>query len=210
MNDNPRLLPVIITSVVVIAAVVAVIVFSAIPFPDFPDLQEGDAEGRIAYVTRDNCIRVADLAAAETPELLCESERESSIDALVWDETGISYIMWNPGGQTLRTVDPDTGETLSTEQVADDEFDRRLSLETSIWTDRRDGRIVVRTQDGDLVFEASAPGSYWIEFGAQSADGTWAIVDSEGRLAVLTSTSSGWLVDDEVRSWQAAVWAPTG
>ena len=209
MSDNPRLIPVVSASVAVIAIVAVVITLSVIPFPDFPDLRAGQAEGRIAYITWDNCIRVADLAAAETPEIFCGSDRDS-IDALAWDESGISFVMWMSGGQTLRTIDPATGDVISTEQLADNEFDRRVAVAIDVWTDRQDGQIVVRTPDGDIVFRATAPDSYWIEYGAQSPTGTWAIVDSEGRLAVLEDTGSGWLVDDNVRSWQSAAWSPTG
>lgn len=208
MSGNPRLLPVIIASIAVVAAVVVIVVASVIPIPGFPDLAPGQADGRLVYVNGDNCLRIADLDTATTSELRCEDDRES-FDALTWTEEGIQAVLYRPSGAVLHTIDPTTGDVLATEDISDDAFDRRLGEDrVDVWTDREEGRIVVRTPDGAVVFEDEAPSSYWIEYGVEGPTGMWAIVDSEGRLAILDVGETPRLVDDDVRSWLSVAWEP--
>ena len=207
MKDNPRLLPVIGASVAVITAVAVIIVLSVIPLPSFPDLAPGQAEGRLVYVDWDNCLRVADLDRATTSELRCEGDRDS-FDGLDWTDRGIEVVLYQPMGPILQVIDPETGSVIATEELNDNDFDRRIARSIDIWTDREEGKIVVRTPDGTVVFEAEAPSSYWIEYGEAGPNGTWSIVDSEGRLAVLDIGGTPRLVDDNVRSWMSVAWEP--
>ncbi len=207
MKNDPRLLPVLSASVAVIIAVVVIIVLSMIPLPNFPDLAPGQAEGRLVYVDWDNCLRVADLDRATTTELRCEGDRDS-FDGLDWTDEGIEVVLYQPMGPILQVIDPETGSVIATEELNDNDFDRRIARSIDIWTDREEGKIVMRTPDGTVVFEAEAPSSYWIEYGETGPDGTWAIVDSEGRLAILEIGQTPRLVDEDVRSWMSVAWEP--
>ena len=123
-------------------------------------------------------------------------------------DQGIEVVLYQPMGPILQVIDPETGSVIATEELNDNDFDRRIARSIDIWTDREEGKIVVRTPDGTVVFEAEAPSSYWIEYGEAGPNGTWSIVDSEGRLAVLDIGGTPRLVDDNVRSWMSVAWEP--
>lgn len=207
MAQNRRLVPVVVGSVAVIAIVATIIALAVVPLPEFPALAAGEFTGRLAFVDEDNCVHVANLETAAVREIYCEESEQVFIDRLTWTDEGLGFVFHTNVGN-LRFIDPETGAVLSTEEF--DETKEREAPDypsSDVFTDREGEEVILR--DGTRVLvRFTAPDRYWIEFGIERDDGVYAVIDSQGRLAVLRADSTPKLVAEDVRPWGAVAWEP--
>jgi hypothetical protein len=125
-----------------------------------------------------------------------------------WDEEGILLRRWD-GVDTVRAIDPGSGEVVG--RVRDRDW-REPYDHQPVWTEHRDGELVVRLEDDTELWRVTAPERYEIHSSARSADGDWvALVDSADRLLVVPADGSApprqWA--SGVSAWQWPVWEDT-
>lgn len=207
MADNRRLVPVVVGSVAVVAVVATIIALSVVPFPEFPALAGGEFSGRLAFVDEANCLHVADLDSAEVRELYCEESERAFVEHLTWTDEGLGLVFYTNTG-SLRIIDPETGAVLSTDEI--DPTEERQVPEgpsSGVFMDREDDQVVLRDGSTELG-RFTAPDRYFIEYGVKRDDGVYAVIDSQGRLAVLRAGSTPKLVAEDVRPWGAVAWEP--
>ena len=206
MTTNRRLIPVVVASLAIVAIVVTVLMIAVIPFPEFAKPLAGEFEGRLAFVDSDNCIHVADLATVTITEVFCESEG-SFVEQLSWADDGLTFVIYT-NATILRRIDPDSGEVLATEAI--DPVDGREvpgRVASDLYMDK-DGDTAVLRDGAAIVLRLEAPDRYWIEYGAERADGLYAFTDSQGRLAVFRANTTPVLIAEDVRSWGGFAWEP--
>jgi hypothetical protein len=117
---------------------------------------------------------------------------------LGWDDRGILMIRYGAFGERVEVIDPETGEVVTTEP-----FDPRV-VDDGRWvqavdTERSGGTLIVRAQDRTILWQVSAPDSYWINASARDeGTGAIAMLDSAGRLLLLgegAAAPSVWVED---------------
>lgn len=207
MTQNRRLVPVVVGSVAVIAVVATIIALAVVPFPEFPALSAGEFSGRLAFVDDANCLHVADLDLAVIREVYCEDTDRAFVENLSWTDEGLGFVFYTNVGN-LRFIDPDTGAILSTEEI--DTMEGRPVPEgpsSGVFMDREGDEVVLRDGSTELG-RFIAPDRYFIEYGIKRDDGVYAVIDSQGRLAVLRAGSTPRLIAEDVRPWGAVAWEP--
>jgi hypothetical protein len=198
----------VVASVAVITAVISILLISRIPFPDFLTLQPGAFSTSIAFVARDNCVKLADLGRATVTELRCEPE-QAWIDQIEWNDSGIE-ITAHLNQPITRVLNPNTGELIETRTGAEVIAPPPPTQEHLVVTRPDSDRIVVYDEQGRELLVLNGPERYWIEAAIPNPDGKLIVIaDSQGRLAVLDrSERVPYLVDEDVLSWPYPVWEP--
>jgi hypothetical protein len=126
-----------------------------------------------------------------------------------WDDQGLLVRSWDVA-ETVRILDPATGEVVGRTR---DLRSRQPERRPAVWTEHRDGELVVRLEEDDTeVWRVEATDRYDIRASSTSPDGDWvALIDSADRLAVVPADGSAppRLWRTEVSSWQWPVWEGT-
>lgn len=129
---------------------------------------------------------------------------------LGWDDAGIVVLRYVAGTEQRETLDPVTGTTVARAALAGGGTPVP-ALRLPAGTERRDGELIVRDADGREVWRVDAPESYAIQGSAFAVDGTLALLDSAGRLLVLSPGAAApriWVADLDV-TWGELVWEGT-
>lgn len=125
-----------------------------------------------------------------------------------WTDDGLVLRRWDE--DQARIIDPRTGETLGRTPGTWD----RAGDEAAVWTEHRDGELVVHLEDEDTVlWRVATSERYDIRTSARSADGRWvALVDVADRLLVVPIDGSAaprqWA--SGVNQWQRPHWQGAG
>jgi hypothetical protein len=197
--------------VLVLLVVGAVLVFGVVWPPALSTLADDPSpspSSSIAYLTEQadgGCIRVAH-PDGTTVGPWCD---RMGGEVVGWNDQGILLRRWD-GVETVRAIDPETGEVVGR---APDRPWREPFDQAVVWTEYRDGELIVRADEGDAeLWRVDATDPYEIRSSTMSADGTWiAMVDSAGRLLVVPADGSAsprvWV--SGVADWSWPVWEGT-
>jgi hypothetical protein len=209
---HDRSLPLLIgAGVLVLLVVGGVLLFGIVRPPELPSLAEVPdpaPTSSVAYLTEQaerTCIRVAQ-PDGTTVGPWCD---RMGGELVGWDEDGLLLRRWD-GVETVRILDPTTGEVVGR---APDRAWREPYDTAVVWTERRDGELIVRLDEDDTeLWRVESPEPYEIRSSARSADDAWvAMVDSADRLLVVPADGSVgprvWTTD--VSSWNWPVWEGT-
>jgi hypothetical protein len=212
-----RSLPLLVAAGVVVLLVVgAVLVFGVARPPSVaslaqrPDPAPSAAVVWLAHAEREACLRIA-WPDGRITEPWCDREGGEVVG---WTDDGILLRRWD-GTARIRVHDPVSGEvTGRLDEVRSEDPDGfEAWWPDVVWTERRDGELVVRLDEDDTeLWRVDAPASYDVFGSARSADGAWvAMVDAAGRLLVVPADGSAppreWA--SGVARWQPPVWEGT-
>jgi hypothetical protein len=207
------------TAVLIVGVVAAVLLFGVQRPPALDPVTSGqppEPPASLAWSgwTEDgDCVRVVD-PRGTTRELTCDHDGG---ELVAWDDEGLVLLTWSGSGQRLETLDPDTGELVSSRTVSDIEaaLDHEREFgDTALYSRWREGVLTV-TEDspGDTVLWAvEAPESYRVDRGVLAPDGrVVAGVDSAGRLLVFDAAGeeAPRLWHDDLPEWGPLVWEGT-
>ncbi|MFP4148748.1 MAG: hypothetical protein ACLFV0_04595 [Nitriliruptoraceae bacterium] len=198
-------------ALVLVGTVVLVLVFGLARPPQLPSLAadpEPDLPG-VAWMSwdRGTCLLVAGADGA-VDEVACGLQGGEVVG---WDADGIATAVRGPSSGGIELLDPDTGEVVDTQPLADDAAREPATPSGRSETRTVDGVLTVNL-DGTVLWATEAPEAYWVEPGSLSPDGRWvAAFDSADRLLVLDATGAQpprvWL--EGVEGWRPPVWEGT-
>jgi hypothetical protein len=206
-------------AVLIVGVVGAVLLFGVQRPPKLDGVVPGDAPEATASLAwsawsgNRDCVHVVG-PSGEVRVVTCARD---GFELVAWDDDGLVLLHWTGSGERLETIDPDTGEVVTTRTVRDLEgaFDRELEFgDTALSSRWRDGILTV-TQDGpdDVVLWAvEAPEAYRVERGIVAPDGNViAGVDSTERLLLFDPTGelAPRVWHDDVPTWSRLVWEGT-
>jgi hypothetical protein len=209
---HDRSLPLLIGAGLLVLLVVGGVLLFAIERPPALDSLAEEPlpapTSRLAYLVEQpdgNCIRIAQPDGTTTGPW-CD---RAGGELVGWDDEGLLSRRWD-GTERVRILDPETGEVLGRAQdrAWREPFDQQV-----VWTERRDGELIVRLDEDDMeLWRVASPERYEIRSSSRSADGAWvAMVDSADRLLVLPADGSSgprvWTTD--VSQWTWPVWEGT-
>lgn len=205
----------IVAGALVIAVVVAVLVFGVARPPELISLEDqpepAPSASMVWRVDEDvePCLEIVAPEGSGGEELVCDVDLG---EVVAWDDRGVVLRTWGMQ-EELRWIDPTTGEQVHREQVSEDRITATPHVGSAITSRERSGVVRVTLDDtGELLWEVSAPESYRVHTGSVSPDGRWvALVDSAQRLLLVPADGSAeprvW--SEDVPSWQAPIWEGT-
>lgn len=196
-----RVIAILASGLVAVAAIVVIVVTAVQPVPEFPPLSTSEQTGFVAYVRDDGqgagVIQVVDLATGESVEVDTGRER----DLAGWDEQGNLLVReYGPTQDRVVVVDPATGERLRTTDV--EQLDDPMVVEGA-WAQHRDGRVVIERDADGLTSSFPAPDAYDVTSAATMGSDRVVFVDELGRVAVapLGDDVTPVLVADDALPW---------
>jgi hypothetical protein len=211
-DSHDRSVPLLIGAAVLVLLVVgAVLVFGVDRPPSLTTLADDPTpapSAAVAYLTEHGegtCVRVAQPDGTLVGPWC---DRMGS-EVVGWDGDGILLRRFD-GVETIRAIDPTTGEVVGR---APDRPWREPYDQAVVWTEYRDGELIVRSEADDTeLWRVEASDRYELRSSAGSADGDWvAMVDSADRLLVVpadgTDAPRVWASD--VADWQWPIWEGT-
>jgi hypothetical protein len=220
---NRTVLAIVLSVVVVAAALTVVLVFGVIPLPDYPSLVENpdpSIPGTIAFVSEEEpaCLGVVAASGGPVRELRCGSVE---VGMLAWTSDGLIVTLdFTAASPRFLLVDPVSGGVVDTVPAGvGDPGSLVIETETTradgaeVFTDDTKGTATVKVrvpnQETQVVLAAEGPHDYRFDVATWSPDGRWVlVVDSEGRLLIVGATgepTARVLVTGASR-WMTAAW----
>jgi hypothetical protein len=205
MRDR-RVLAIVGSAVVAVAAVVVVVLTSLAPTPQFSSLADDPQTGVVAY-GRSGAGEVVMVDLASGVSTTSALGRDSEI--LGWDENGdLVVASWGPGTERHMVVDASTGEVANESAgPPDDEIAQPVA---GLWSEHRDGQVVILGAGSRVLVSFDAPRAYEITTAASFDDGRVVFVDSLGRVAVAEATEDvrPVLVAEDAEPWRQVAARP--
>jgi hypothetical protein len=211
-GPHDRSVPLLIGAAVLVLLVVgAVLVFGVDRPPSLTTLADDPTpapSAAVAYLSEHGegtCVRVAQPDGTLVGPW-CD---RMGGEVVGWDGDGVLLRRFD-GAETVRAIDPTTGEVVGR---APDRAWREPYDQAVVWTEYRDGELIVRSEADDTeLWRVEASDRYELRSSARSADGDWvAMVDSADRLLVVpadgTDAPRVWASD--VADWQWPIWEGT-
>jgi hypothetical protein len=220
---NRTVLAVSASVVVILAVLVAVLVFGVIPLPDYPSLADHpdtSIQGTVAFITDENppCLGVVPAGGGPTTELRCGVVE---VGTLGWTSEGL-IITIDFSSMTSRylLIDPASGEVVDA-IAADVDEPKPLAWESQ--STRADGAVLITdggrgttavkvhvpNEEPTTILSADGPQDYSFDVATWSPDGRWVlVVDSEGRILVVgeSGTPAARLLAEGASRWMNAAW----
>jgi len=190
-----------------VAAVAVILLFGLRFGPGFPDLYADGGptiDGTVAFVTEDDdtCAQVLDVATGEQREIYCSQH----VWIGGWDGDGNLVVHEEDVYQNVLTIDPVTGDVVSTGTVGDIPPVGTSSLRAAS-SGGHATLSYVGAGSSVVLIDAEGPRNYRFLDRGLTAEGKWAwVLDSENRLLVvaLDGSSGPWVVKEGIHevSWK--------
>jgi hypothetical protein len=212
-DDRPdRSIPLLIAAGVLVLLVVGAVLVFGVQRPPaldtLADAPEPGPDAGIAYVVERPDGGCVEIARPDGTVVGPWCDRRGG-ELVGWTDEGLLLRYWD-GTEAVRILDPETGEVVGR---ARDRAWREPYDHHDVWTEHRDGELIVRLDEDDTeLWRVEVTDRYEIRTSATSEDGAWvAMVDSADRLLVVPADGSApprvWTTD--VSSWQWPVWEGT-
>lgn len=220
---NRAVLAVSASVVVILAVLVAVLVFGVIPLPNYPSLADNSdtsIPGAVAFITDDNppCLGVVQASGGPTTELRCGVVE---VGTLGWTSEGlIVTIDFSSAAPRYLLIDPVSGEVVDTVPT---DFEEPKPLAWESQSTRADGAVLITdnnrgtatvkvrvpNQEPTSILSTEGPQDYSFDVATWSPDGQWVlVVDSEGRILIVgeSGTPTARLLLEGASRWMNAAW----